>query len=140
MESRWAIKTGRLEELSEQFILDCTPNPEQCGGQGGCAGGTGELAFSQLKALGGLPSEWTYPYVSGRGDNSICHGLPLGQAAPHQARVAAAANVSGFQTSKTNDCASLLEAVTEGPVAVSVDVPLPHAAVAASAPESELFD
>jgi len=121
VESRWAIKTGRLEELSEQFILDCTPNPEECGGQGGCAGGTAELAYDQLKKLGGIPSEWTYPYVSGRGDNSICHGLPLGKAAAHQASVSAAANVTGFGATKTNDCSSLLEAVTQGPVVVSVD-------------------
>lgn len=76
-ESHAAIATGRLEELSEQFILDCTPNPKQCGGTGGCAGGTAELAYARLKTLGGIPSEWTYPYTSGTGVAGRCHGLPL---------------------------------------------------------------
>ena len=68
LESHWYLQTGKLQELSEQFILDCTPNPAQCGGQGGCAGGTAELAYARLKSTGGLPSEWTYPYTSGKGD------------------------------------------------------------------------
>lgn len=58
-----AIHRGFLEELSEQFILDCTPNPKSCGGTGGCMGGTGELAYNRLKELNGIPSEWTYPYI-----------------------------------------------------------------------------
>jgi hypothetical protein len=29
-----ALKTGQLAVLSEQQILDCTPNPNQCGGTG----------------------------------------------------------------------------------------------------------
>jgi cathepsin L len=32
-----ALKTGQLAVLSEQQILDCTPNPNQCGGTGACA-------------------------------------------------------------------------------------------------------
>ncbi len=30
------MKTGNLQELSEQFVLDCTANPNDCGGTGGC--------------------------------------------------------------------------------------------------------
>ena len=29
LEAHWAINTGILVELSEQFILDCTPNPHK---------------------------------------------------------------------------------------------------------------
>ena len=65
VESRWFLKTGELQDLSEQFILDCTPNPHACGGTGGCGGGTAALAYERLKALGGLPSEWVYPYLAG---------------------------------------------------------------------------
>ena len=77
IESHVAIKTGVLQELSEQFILDCTPNPKQCGGTGGCQGGTAELAYTRLKELGGIPGEYTYPYISGTGQAGKCHGLPL---------------------------------------------------------------
>ena len=80
VESRWFLKTGELQELSEQFILDCTPNPHDCGGSGGCGGGTAKLAYERLAALGGLPSEWTYPYLSVDGSAGSCRGLPLSPA------------------------------------------------------------
>ena len=38
LESQWAIKTGILQELSEQFVLDCT-STDPCGGLGGGCGG-----------------------------------------------------------------------------------------------------
>lgn len=40
IESAHAIATGELVVLSEQNILDCTPNPLACGGHGGCTGAT----------------------------------------------------------------------------------------------------
>ena len=74
VQAHWAIKTGTLEELSEQFLLDCTLNPNQCGGTGGCAGGTAELAYQTVLSSKGIPSEYTYPYVSGTGTAGTCHG------------------------------------------------------------------
>jgi cathepsin L len=44
-------------DLSEQQILDCTPNPQKCGGTGGCGGGTAELAMAQIIAMGKLNNE-----------------------------------------------------------------------------------
>lgn len=38
LESHIAINTGKLFTFSEQEILACTPNPNQCGGTGGCNG------------------------------------------------------------------------------------------------------
>ena len=48
-------------------------------------GGTGELAYARLKELGGIPSEWTYPYVSILGKASTCHGTfpPPACVTPH---------------------------------------------------------
>jgi cathepsin L len=122
IESHWAIKTGRLQDLSEQFILDCTPNTNQCGGSGGCGGGTAELAYARLKTLGGIPSEWEYPYLSVLGKASKCHGLPLTREQPHSGAVASAANVTGFHATETNSYASLISNLAlQGPMAVSVD-------------------
>jgi len=124
LESHWAIKHGKqfLKELSEQFVLDCTPNPDQCGGTGGCAGGTGELAYAMIKKNGGIPTEWTYPYVSIMGNASTCHGLPLPPAAAHQGEPSSAANVTGFVNVPTNDYTAVMTAVAnEGPMAISVD-------------------
>ena len=122
VESRWFLKTGELQELSEQFVLDCTPNPHDCGGTGGCAGGTAALVYDRMKALGGMPSEWTYPYLSGSGNAGSCHGLPLGSfEKAHGGVVAKAANVSGHVSLPTNSYDAMMHAIAEGPLAVSVD-------------------
>jgi hypothetical protein len=48
IESHWALATGQLQDLSEQQILDCTPNPNACGGTGGCGGGIVELGYQKI--------------------------------------------------------------------------------------------
>lgn len=127
IESHWAINTGELQELSEQFILDCTPNPNHCGGNGGCEGGTGELALARLIELGGIPSEWTYPYLSGgNGTASVCHGLPLEPEHAHSGDVMAAATFTDFKVTKTNDYDSMMDAIQLGPMAISVDADTWH--------------
>lgn len=113
IESHWAIKTGQLPILSEQQILDCTPNPDQCGGTGGCAGGTAELAMARIVQMGGLSSEWTYPYMSYYGANASCH---------FTAQTPPAAHIAGYQRLPTNVQLPLMQAVAElGPIAISVD-------------------
>jgi len=56
-----ATATGTLTPLSRQNINDCTPNPNDCGGTGGCSGATAELAFAYV-AQKGMASEAAYPY------------------------------------------------------------------------------
>jgi cathepsin L len=38
--------------LSEQELVDCMPNPDQCGGTGGCEGGTQWLGFDYYAKYG----------------------------------------------------------------------------------------
>ncbi len=52
VESYYALSTGQLTDLSEQQILDCTPNTNDCGGTGGCGGGTPELAYAKIIQMG----------------------------------------------------------------------------------------
>jgi len=112
IESFFALKTGQLSELSEQQILDCTPNPNQCGGTGGCGGGTPELAYAKIMQMGGLSSEWTYPYTSWYGANAKCDNQ----------RVTTVATLSGYRLLKSNEYAPVLTAVaTLGPLAINVD-------------------
>lgn len=40
------------KQLSSQNLLSCTPNPYECGGQGGCQGATAELAYQWLMETG----------------------------------------------------------------------------------------
>jgi len=126
VESYYAMANGQLPTLSEQAILDCVPNPNDCGGTGGCGGGTPELAYAQLITLGGMPSEWTYPYISYFGSNYQCH---LGSSTPPVAKL------SGYKVLPSNQYQPVLTALaTIGPLAINVD------ASAWSAYESGVFD
>jgi cathepsin L len=126
IESHAALKRGgRLEEYSEQFILDCTPNPHSCGGTGACEGGTAALAFDSVASPGngGIPSEWTYPYKSGNNGTAFqCHGTPLVPARPHFGGVSQAANVTGRVAVTSNSYDDVMQAIaTVGPMTVTVD-------------------
>ena len=61
-ESHLAVQFGKSLVLSPQQLVDCAPNPDHCGGTGGCLGSTAELAYNYSK-VAGLVSEEEYPYV-----------------------------------------------------------------------------
>jgi len=114
VESHFAIATGSLMDLSEQQILDCTPNPDQCGGTGGCGGGTAELAMARIIAMGGLSAEWTYPYTSYFGSDFQCHF--------NATRTAPVAKLSSYVDLPTNQYDPIMTAVASaGPLVISVD-------------------
>jgi len=50
--------------LSVQQLVSCVPNPEKCGGSGGCNGSTGELALDYV-FHNGLGTDEDVPYVDG---------------------------------------------------------------------------
>jgi cathepsin L len=113
LESHLALATGTLFTLSEQEFVSCVPNPDSCGGTGGCAGATMELAFDYAMA-NGLVTEWTTPYTSYKGQDGAC---TLTKASP--ARVG---GITGYTVLPSNDYEALLEAVaTVGPIAITVD-------------------
>ena len=61
VESHVAIATGSLLELAPQEYVDCAPNPDECGGTGGCMGSTQWLAFNYTIDAG-IAAEADYPY------------------------------------------------------------------------------
>jgi cathepsin L len=128
LESHWALATGQLPILSEQHILDCVPNPNQCGGKGGCAGGTVELAYQTLmEKEGGLASEWTYPYRSYFADAFECSF--------NASKTPVAAKLKDYVVLPSNQYLPVLQAIaTVGPLTISVD------ASAWAAYESGVFD
>jgi len=114
LESMHAIATGQLTVLSEQQVLDCTPNPEECGGTGGCRGGTAELAYDKLKEIGGLSTEWTYPYISYFGKDFPCQ--------KNSSNFRPKVKISDYVVLPENKQDPILEAVaTKGPLVISVD-------------------
>jgi len=125
MESHVAIQTGTLFTLSVQELVSCMPNPNDCGGQGGCAGATAELGYDFI-AKHGMVDEWTFGYQSGDGESVTC--TLMGNYSSNHLRGEQAtkikgsvASVTGFSNLPTNDYDSLLTAVaTMGPVVINV--------------------
>ena len=61
LESHIAIQTGKLMEFAPQEYVSCAPNPNQCGGTGGCQGSVQPLGFKYAMAKG-ITLEASYPY------------------------------------------------------------------------------
>lgn len=105
-ESLLAIATQKpAPVLSPQQVVSCAPNPDQCGGTGGCEGSTQWLGFNYTQTAG-LTLESSYPYT---GSDSKC-----------QAVTPVAIN-SGYVRLPTNSYTDLIDAVANvGPIAISV--------------------
>jgi cathepsin L len=113
VESHWALSSKFLGLLSMQQILDCTNNTNDCGGTGGCGGGTPEIAYNQIIDSGGLASEWTYSYQSYHGDGFTCQVT---------ANTPPSAVVKNYTVLPSNQYLPVMEALTNvGPLAVNVD-------------------
>jgi len=107
IESNVAQNTGKLLTLSPQNVVDCTPNPQHCGGSGGCDGATAELAFEYV-AGAGIASNQAYPY---RAITGKCNE-----------QIAKSAKIKSFVKLIENNYTDLMVAIaTVGPIAVSVD-------------------
>eukprot|EP00665_Eupelagonemidae_sp_cell47_P011332 gene11332-1139_t len=64
VESAVAVATNTSLILSEQQIVDCAPNPDHCGGTGGCEGSIQPLGFKYIKETGGIILEKDYAYTA----------------------------------------------------------------------------
>jgi cathepsin L len=101
-------------KVSAQALLDCVPNPQHCGGSGGCDGATGELAYSFMRDHG-IPLEGERPYMA---QTRQCSQQPLSGAFPAATRV----RVSGWNALPSNKAKPLMQAlVSHGPSVVAVD-------------------
>jgi cathepsin L len=115
VESYWALATGQLPVLSQQFILDCTANSKDCGGTGGCQGGTATLAINTIVQNGGIPQEWTYSYKSYFGATQQCMNATTANWSPF-------ARVTSQTHLPFNVEAPVIESLaTTGPLITNVD-------------------
>ena len=123
------------------MIVSCAPNPNHCGGKGGCSGSTGELAYDYVSKHG-IVSEWVDGYTSyggetgsctaaaanksNRNDNDIDNDNDSSSRIGDTAKISyledrALASVDGFFSLPTNSYDALVSAVAiEGPVVVTV--------------------
>jgi len=107
LESHLAIATGSSPKLSPQQIVSCSPNPQHCGGTGGCDGSTQPLAFDYTKTAG-ITTESSYPY---RGSTGTCDS----------SKIKPVAYNDGYAQLTTNNYTELVTAAgTKGPIAISI--------------------
>jgi len=119
IESHVAKATGLLFDLSPQQIAMCSPNPQECGGTGGCEGATHELAFEYVTSSAGVYQEFQYGYNGYMGVDSAC-SLP--------ATGAPVATINGYVRLPENNYTALMNAIaTVGPIAITVDASNWHA-------------
>lgn len=115
LESRTAIDNGNfgVPTLSPQQLVDCVPNPNECGGNGGCLGATAELAYGYAREMS-VQGEYEYPYVDGAGHDTNPNRCPV------TSSKASAVKVKSFVRVPSNNQDALLRAVMTGPVVLAV--------------------
>jgi cathepsin L len=124
-----SAKGGPVRHFSPQQVVDCTPNPHACGGQGGCNGATVELGFDWVMK-NGLASEDEVPYMAETGtcskgahqDGSYKKGQKEMTGEKNAAaQTGALIGMVGYHTLPSNEDPPLAEAVMKhGPVGVAV--------------------
>lgn len=125
---------GENEPLSVQQLVSCVPNPDECGGTGGCQGATAELAFDYVLE-NGMVSEKQFSYF---GVDLTCpknlipaghpslptDGTSMAQGMPEIGLLSDGAmqmGILGYEQIPVNEQGPLMRALVEwGPVAVSV--------------------
>jgi cathepsin L len=91
----------------------CSPNPDNCGGSGGCFGATAEIAFDYVASSKGAVQEYELGYAAYYGQNSECGVTTKNQPV---------ATITGYVKLPENNYTALMNAIaTVGPIAISVD-------------------
>jgi len=119
------IYTGKARTFSAEQLVECTPNPRHCGGDGGCKGATAELAMEWVMKNGCAEAS-EVPYTAS--DGACTAGSPEKRMALALVDETATAGtgglafgMTGWETLPKNQYEPLVRALAEmGPVAVSV--------------------
>jgi len=115
--------SGHPRTFSAQQIVECTPNPKRCGGDGGCQGATSELAMEYV-LQNGVAEESAIPYSGSdascpQSDTKVAMAQMLGMAPA--AIGGASFGMTGWETLAKNKYPPMMRALAQrGPVAVSV--------------------
>eukprot|EP00929_Paragymnodinium_shiwhaense_P086810 TRINITY_DN47232_c0_g3_i2.p1 TRINITY_DN47232_c0_g3~~TRINITY_DN47232_c0_g3_i2.p1 ORF type:complete len:442 (+),score=89.97 TRINITY_DN47232_c0_g3_i2:108-1328(+) len=122
------IHTGHQRFFSAQQIVSCMPNPQECGGQGGCRGATAGMAFDWVMK-NGCAEEHDVPYQAQDTPCTMQPNMPSAatglvqddEPAANANLGGAAFGMTGWNQLPENKYDELLRALaTLGPVAVSV--------------------
>lgn len=116
VESHAAIRSqGVLSVLSPQQLVSCAPNPQHCGGTGGCQGATADVAIEYIAAHG-MTTEWVYPYTAFFGEAGNCTDMYK-----KNAQLFKTVTIDSYEKLPENEYEAVMHAlVEEGPLIVSV--------------------
>merc|ERR1719198_2931590 len=125
MESHIAKETGVMFNLSPQELVSCMPNPQQCGGTGGCMGATCELGYEFYMSHGGVVQEYQMGYTSYYGEDGACYIENITSAhdggPDPEGITTGVANITGYTVLPRNNETALMNALaTVGPIAITV--------------------
>eukprot|EP00448_Togula_jolla_P023449 CAMPEP_0170575866 /NCGR_PEP_ID=MMETSP0224-20130122/4091_1 /TAXON_ID=285029 /ORGANISM="Togula jolla, Strain CCCM 725" /LENGTH=365 /DNA_ID=CAMNT_0010898677 /DNA_START=100 /DNA_END=1197 /DNA_ORIENTATION=- len=114
LEGRYEVAKKSFRSFSAQQLVDCVENPLSCGGTGGCEGATVELAMDYIMAKG-IREESAVPYTGFDGacpdeDSYSLFGMSSD---------ANVVTVQNYKTLASNQAKPLMEALVDGPVAIS---------------------
>lgn len=123
LEASAEIHTSNIRTFSAQQLVSCVPNPEKCGGDGGCRGATVELAYAWVMQHG-LANNSEVPYWANESRCSVPQGSSLNLASSHSPITRGSGSTSfgmiGWEKLPENKYEPLMRALVEnGPVAVS---------------------
>lgn len=130
LEAHASIYTGKKGDLSIQQVLDCLTYDEGSKFRG-CSGGFPEQVYNLVADMGGLATEWTYPYESGHGDDhhkcrfnaskATKPGMPRFRNSSIRAGTPPAIRIDGFASVEQNNMYATMHALaTKGPLTVVV--------------------
>eukprot|EP00639_Heterosigma_akashiwo_P004891 CAMPEP_0194576038 /NCGR_PEP_ID=MMETSP0292-20121207/11296_1 /TAXON_ID=39354 /ORGANISM="Heterosigma akashiwo, Strain CCMP2393" /LENGTH=400 /DNA_ID=CAMNT_0039427973 /DNA_START=71 /DNA_END=1273 /DNA_ORIENTATION=- len=107
MEGTWALTTGQLVDLSEQYLTDCDSSDD------GCSGGMMSSAYEWVIKNGGMQTLSEYPFTSGEsGKEGVCKVQGLSSDNP---------TVTGW-TMVTGGAANIKAMLaSKGPISVAVN-------------------
>jgi len=100
-----AIKTGKLYNISEQQLIDCSSKE----GNNGCQGGLMENGFQYVIDNNGSCSEKEYPYTANQGECQQCKNI---------------VKIDNYTDISPNDEKVLKQAVAQQPVSVAIQANL----------------
>jgi len=115
------IHRKRVARFSTQEMINCVPNPQECGGSGGCQGATVELGIAWA-VQNGLSEENQVPYMASDGRCGKSSFLESGKGLLRGSNMGGSSfGLTGFRVLPSNKEEPLARALAElGPVAVSV--------------------
>jgi cathepsin L len=131
LQGRYEAKTGKTRTFSPQQLVNCVPNPRECGGQGGCAGATVELAMEYIQnnpsGLDDLTEE-KYTAMDGECKLNQKYKKPplsadsfLSTRGHDNNKAYEEFGLTAWSTLTKNKARPLMRAVMDGPVAISLD-------------------